>query len=137
MASIAQLLCPTPVLPLDNSKHNKDHDTVLIEIHHTTPAGQVIRLRDKLPYVDSYNDVKLIIKTIIEFNDACDATRLNITTGPNMFTYFRRCLGGGLRDTWDNFGMARTVVVQHILLFSIEPLVLLSMDVICILTFPW
>ena len=26
-----------------------------------------------------------------------------------MFTYFGRCLGGGLWDTWDNFGMARTV----------------------------
>ena len=62
-------------------------------------------------YVDRSHH-ELLLRCVIEFLDACQLSRLAITTGPEKFNKFRECLGGSMRDSWDvqATGLAHTIV---------------------------
>ena len=45
-------------------------------------------------------DPELILCTIIEFNEACDNTRLNLNTGALRFTYFAQTMDESIKITW-------------------------------------
>ena len=56
-------------------------------------------------------DKETILRGILEFIDAAQASRLSLTTGPNLFNKFREILEGQVRDDWDvaRAGMNATV----------------------------
>jgi hypothetical protein len=47
-------------------------------------------------------DKELIMNSIIEFEDACAAGRLNLSTGEKHYPRFRELLGEEFRADWDN-----------------------------------
>ena len=47
-------------------------------------------------------NAELILRTVEEFHYVASAGQLNLSTGPLKFAKFRECLGGSIRDQWDD-----------------------------------
>jgi hypothetical protein len=64
-----------------------------------------------------------LLRTLREFDDVAAATRLDLNSGPLKYEFFRKCIGGTVRDDWDlaregkantpaGFNAARTAFIQ-------------------------
>ena len=56
--------------------------------------AEVIRLDDGL-------DKELVLKLCEDFSDARNNSRLDLSTGPLLFSYFRHCLRDTAKEDWD------------------------------------
>ena len=75
--------------------------TLTREVNEGTNNNPRYVKRKETGFLCRTNDIETLIKTILEFQDCCSAERLNVTRGPELFKFFRLCLGGTIRDTWD------------------------------------
>lgn len=100
MASTRGLSIAEPIIPLTSKLTEEDFQYVTLT--RMVPVGNDMeKRREELPMVASVDEVEYLLRVVVEFRDACSAERLSLTSGPNLFTYFRRVLGGIVRDEFD------------------------------------
>ena len=92
-----------PVIPFKPIIPHDSYTTVSLyhEMNIGTVARPVLTKRKEEAFHCSTNDIEYILRTIKEFNDVTAQDRLHLVTGPLRFTFFRKCLGGTVRDNWD------------------------------------
>ena len=85
-----------------------DDDREYVNLRRTvTLAGGATEKRSsRLPYLTDGDDIESVLRLIDEFEDACDASRLDLNTGALRKSYFRQCLGDTARDDWDTHAAA-------------------------------
>jgi len=89
-----------PRIPIvSNFKDTDEGNYVLLERKVGNALNKEKRVA-KVPIVRD-DDAERLCRNIIEFMDACDASRLNYTSGPLRFNNYRLTLQGAKRDMWD------------------------------------
>ena len=87
------------VLPLVPIIPAEDYEFVTLKSY-VTVGGEQEKRQAEVPKLNQA-DPELILRTVVEFFDACNGTRLSLTTGPKRKTKFRECVHDALRQTWD------------------------------------
>ena len=80
----------------------KDEGTVHLHHAFTNEQGEHVKRKAEVPFTTG-KSVEGIIRVIIEFEDACNPERLNLTTASQCFSFFRECLKEDARAKWDDF----------------------------------
>ena len=75
--------------------------TIQLERYITDAHGNHVRRRTRCPVMTNESDPELACKLYEEFCDLCRDTRLDLSTGPLKFEFFRQCLSGAARAKWD------------------------------------
>ena len=73
-----------------------DDDREYVNLRRTVTlagAGGTEKRSSRLPYLTDGDDVESVLRLVDEFEDACGASRLNLSTGTLRKSYFRQCLG--------------------------------------------
>ena len=96
MASLATVSLQEPIIPLISSF--KVDDLALTKIEHRWTEKSTAREGKMcLPMCPDGQNKELLLYVVDQFLDCCDASRLNITTGPDLYSKFRCVLNGDLR----------------------------------------
>jgi len=101
MASASGFTLNEPSIPLISKI--KEEDIRYVTLSRTVTIGQANSKKSKaeLIQIENGGHVKLLLCAILEFHDACCPERLSLTSGPNLYTYFRQILSGNVRDDFD------------------------------------
>lgn len=121
MAAIAALTLRDPILPLVSTFQPEDLTKVKVENRWdmNVAAGQVPKYaKHYLPVCDDPSKKELFIHVINEFLDACDDSRLHLSTGPLRYNKFRQVLEGSLRVEWQSLSDDRTTANQTTVTFA-------------------
>ena len=112
-ASAAGLALRRHVIPLV-SLFNDQSDNTKVSLMRSVNIGDGNNEKRKynVPYASS-QDVETLCRCVLEFDDVAAVPRLSLTTGPLMFSYFRQCLGGTIRDKWDVLADGRNETVAN------------------------
>lgn len=96
-----------PVIPFVPviQHHTYRKVSLTAQVNTGTNAAPVNVKRKEDGYYCEVNDPEYILRTVHEFDDLCIDERLKLTDGPKKYAFFRRCLGGTVRDTWDTAKM--------------------------------
>ena len=106
MASLAAVSLQEPIIPLVTTIDPDELSTVKIE-HRWVDNGNNREAKMYLPTCPDGQNKELLLYVIDQFIDACDASRLNITTGPDLYSKFRGVLNGDLRLMWQMLSDSR------------------------------
>lgn len=115
-----------PLLP-STTKEKEESTTVALTRNVPLAAGGTEKRKYNVPQAHN-QDVEALCRCVLEFRDVAAVQRLNLSTGPLRFAFFRQCLTGVIRDQWDNIvdGMAETVAnhataIQRLMATLIRP----------------
>ena len=94
-------------IPIEPEITDEDREYVNLRRTVNLPGGAGTEKRSsRLPYLTDGDDIESVLRLIDEFEDACDATRLDLSTGTLRKNYFRQCLGDTARNDWDTHAAA-------------------------------
>ena len=76
-------------------------ETVSLE-RYVTVAGNQVRRRARIPFMNDEIDPELACRVYDEFCDVASASRLSLNSGTLKFEFWRQCLQGQARRHWDS-----------------------------------
>ena len=107
MTSILIQAQKDPVIPFEPKVKHETMKEVTLFLERFEPGegrgatGRWTKVREQALFC-SETDKESILRTIIEFEDVSRESRLDLSTAKLKFKYFRQCLGGEVRTSWDN-----------------------------------
>jgi len=92
-----------PIIPIMPAIPHDAYDKVILynSVNEGTAAHPIIAKKREEVFFCDKADVEYIIRTIREFEDATEDTRLHVGDWTKQFGLFRKCLGGTVREHWD------------------------------------
>ena len=111
--SAARLSLCQHVIPLV-SLYNDQADNTQVSLVRSVNIsdGNNEKQKYSVPFAPT-QDVDILCRCVLEFDDVSAVPRLSITTGPLKFSYFRKCLGGTIHDKWDVLADGRNETVAN------------------------
>lgn len=125
MSTAAALTLSEAIIPLKQSFNPEDLRTTKVE-HSWTTTGQNPQTRTAkmyLPICDDPSKKELFLYVIDQFFDACDNSRLHLSTGDSRYNKFRQVLDGSLRIDWQTISTGRANKTTDTFLEDIHALI--------------